>query len=117
MSRVAELEARRDALLLRSAALRSQLVTHGDELEQALVRVDRGLSVVRAVSARPLLLTAGAGLLLTIGPLRAFKWISRGLFVASMAKRAYGLLATHQRERLQRWRLGHSIDPTDEAGF
>jgi hypothetical protein len=98
MSRVAELRARREALLLRSATLRMQLVMHGDELEHAAVRVDRGISFARMLTAKPVVLLAGAGLLLSIGPGRVFRWISRGLFLTSVARRAYGILAlTHRR--------------------
>lgn len=113
MNRVAELAARRESLLLRSASLRAQLADHGDELEQSLHKVDRGIHVVRSITARPLLLTVGAGLLMTLGPVRAFQWVSRGLFVTSLARRAFGLLAAHR----QRSRLGYDDDDTDEAAF
>ena len=99
MSRVAELAARREALLLQSAELRMRLAAHGDELEHSLGRVERGVSLMRSVTSKPLLLSLGAGLLFSIGPLRAFKWVSRGLFVTSLARRAYGLFAARRRSR------------------
>lgn len=92
MSRVAELEARRKGLLLRSAALRAELVQHTAELDHAFHRIDRGIGLVRNFAARPMLLAGGAALLLTLGPRKAFRWISRGLLLTSVARRAYGLL-------------------------
>jgi hypothetical protein len=92
MSRVAELAARRDGLLLRSAALRVQLQQQTDDIDYSLRRIDRGIGLVRrAFSSRPLLLAAGAGLLVTLGPRKAFRWVSRGLLMTSVARRAYGL--------------------------
>jgi hypothetical protein len=96
VSRVAELRARRDLLLLRSDSLRRQLVRHGEELEGAFSSVDRGINLVRAVSGRPLVLAAGAGVLFALGPRKALHWVSRGLFFTSMARRAFGLLAARR---------------------
>jgi hypothetical protein len=91
MSRVAELAARRDGLLLRSAALRQQLQVQTEELAQACSRIDRGIGVARRLSSRPMMLAAGAALLYTLGPAKAFRWISRGLLVTSVVRRGLAL--------------------------
>jgi hypothetical protein len=113
MNRVAELAARRESLLERSANLRAQLADHGEDLEHSLHKVDRGIHLARSVTAQPLLLAAGAGLLFTLGPVRAFQWVSRGLFVTSLARRAFGMFAAHR----QRSKLAYNDDNTDEAAF
>ncbi len=99
MSRVAELEARRNGLLLRSAALREELVHHTVELDHAFHRVDRGIGLVRKLSSRPMILAGGAALLFALGPRRAFSWISRGLLVTSVARRAYALYSATRAAR------------------
>lgn len=91
MSRVAELAARRDGLLLRSAALRQQLQVHTDELGVACGRIDRGIGIARRLSSRPMVLAAGGALLLALGPFRAFRWISRGLLVTSAVRRGWAM--------------------------
>ena len=91
MSRASELALRRQNLLLRSAALRGELIEHTDELEHAFARIERGIGLVRNLSGRPMLLAGGAALLLTLGPRKAFRWLSRGLLVTSVVRRAFGL--------------------------
>ncbi|MET0290750.1 MAG: YqjK family protein [Steroidobacteraceae bacterium] len=99
MSRVEELRERRESLIARSAGLRRQLVEYGNDLEDSLTRVDRGIRTVRSLSAKPLVLAAGGALLFALGPRRAMAWISRGLFFTSIAKRAYGLIAARRNHR------------------
>lgn len=99
MSRVAELAARRDGLLLRSAALRREFTHHTAELDHCLRRVDRGIGMVRNLTSRPLLLAGGAALLLALGPAKAFRWVSRGLLVTSFVRRAYGFYASRRVRR------------------
>lgn len=99
MSRVAELAARRDNLLLRSAALRRDLEHHTAELDRSFGSVDRGIGIVRNLTSRPLLMAGGAALLMTLGPRNALKWVSRGLLVTSVVRRAYGLYAATRRPR------------------
>lgn len=91
MSRVAELEARRRGLLLRSAALREELVHHTVEMDHAFHRIDRGIRMARRLSARPMLLAGGAALLFALGPRKMLSWVSRGLLFTSFARRAYAL--------------------------
>jgi hypothetical protein len=110
VNRVAELRARRDALLERSATLRQQLVADGNELEGALSQVDRGISLVRNLHLRPIALAAGAGLLFALGPGRVLRWVTRGLMFTSVARRAFGLLAEARRARRASPELSHDTD-------
>ena len=93
MSRVAELAARRDGLLLRSAALRLQLQQQTEDLSYACTRIDRGIGIARRLSSRPMLLAAGAALLVTLGPRKALRWVTRGLLMTSVVRRGWALFA------------------------
>jgi len=93
VSRVAELRARREGLLTRSAALRAEMADHGYQLEEAMTPVDRGVNLIRTVSSKPVMVAAGASLLFALGPRRTLGWVSRGLFYVSLARRAFGFLA------------------------
>ena len=92
MSRSEQLARRRAELVARSAGLRDALSVDGARLSSRLVLVDRGIALVRAAAGQPLLLAAGAGLLLTLKPLRAMKWAARGALLFSIARRVYGAL-------------------------
>jgi hypothetical protein len=48
------------------------------------------------VAANPLLIAGGAALLFTLRPRRIFKWISRGLLVASVGRRVLGFVASRR---------------------
>jgi hypothetical protein len=88
---VAELAARREALLVRSGVLRERLVECGQQLDESLTRVERGVGMLRSMASKPLLLAAGAGLLFAARRGGILKWVSRGLLVTSIARRVSGL--------------------------
>lgn len=93
MSRRAELAARRDALVARSAELREQLAADGAGLRVALGRWDRLIGKVRSVATRPVLLAAAAGLVFILKPARLLRWAGRGMVLVSMYRKFSGLLA------------------------
>lgn len=95
MKRLAELGARRQALVARSAALRERLVDEGQELDLALSTVDRGFGLVRSAVRSPLVMTAAAGgLLLLVKPRNLLKIASRVMLFTSLARRVGALLGS-----------------------
>ncbi len=109
MSRVAELRARREALLARSTGLRRQLVAHGTDLEHSMGRIDRGIRMARSLRAKPIVLAVGAAVLFALGPRRALGWVSRAMFFASLARRATGLIAASRNSRRHRTDDHHQL--------
>lgn len=93
MSRIAELAARRAAIVERSSLLRARMIECSQDFERSMAGVERGVRVVRKTFAKPLLLAAGAGLLFWLRPRKLFAWASRGLFVVSLARRVRRLLS------------------------
>jgi hypothetical protein len=92
MDRSKQLARRRAELVARSARLRGNLAIDGARISSRLGLVDRGIALARAATRQPLLLAAGAGLLLTLRPLRAMKWVARGALLFSIARRVLGAL-------------------------
>lgn len=92
MRRSEQLARRRAELVARSARLRGEIALDGARIGSRLGAVDRGLSLLRAATRQPLLLAAGAGLLLTLKPLRAMKWAARGAVLWSVARRVMSAL-------------------------
>ena len=92
--RQSHLAERRDRLLARSAQLREQVSAQGADLRGSVEGIDKGIGLVRALTARPLVLTAAAAALFILKPARAFKWIARGALVTSLLRRL--VKAAHQ---------------------
>ena len=92
MGRIEQLARRRAGLVARSARLRGELAIDGARIGSRLGLVDRGIALVRAAAGQPLLLAAGAGLLLTLKPLRLMKWAARGALLFSVARRVMGAM-------------------------
>jgi hypothetical protein len=85
--RQSHLAERRDRLLARSAELRDRVSVQGADLRSSVESIDKGIGVIRALTAKPLLLTAAAAALFILKPARAFKWIARGALVTSLLRR------------------------------
>lgn len=91
-ARERQLASRRARLVARSAAQRALLASQAAELGRSLDGVERGISVARQLTARPLLLGAAAATLLLVRPGRAVKWIGRGALITSLIRKGLGFL-------------------------
>jgi hypothetical protein len=89
-SRLVALTARRAALQAECALQRDDAVQAYAEITQATMRVDRVVATVRRLT--PLLLIAGAGVLIAVGPARALSLVSRGFALRLYAQQARRLL-------------------------
>lgn len=85
--RQGQLAGRRAELLLRSEQLRDRVGVQGANLRASVDGIDRGIAMVRAATARPLVLTAAVAALVLLKPGRAFKWIARGALLTSLLRR------------------------------
>ena len=85
--RQSQLAERRAELIARSAQLRDRVSAQGANLRGSVAGVDRGIGLLRAATARPLVLTAAVAVLVILKPSRAFKWIARGALVTSLLRR------------------------------
>jgi hypothetical protein len=94
-ARERQLANRRATLVARSSAQRALLAAQAADLGRSLGGVERGIDLARHLTARPLLLGAGAAALLVLRPTRAFKWITRGALLTSVLRRGLGLLKDH----------------------
>lgn len=90
-SRLRALTAHRAALQAEIALQRDDARQSYGEIEHGTARVDRGIQVVQRLG--PLLLVAGAAVLIAIGPARAVSVARRGLTL--------GLFASHARRLLR----------------
>jgi hypothetical protein len=91
---LAELEARRRMLVLRSERLRADLGhTYGD-FETRLSGIDRVVSMVRGFASPSVLLSVGGLGLGLLRHVRPFKWATRGLLIFSLARRILGAIRT-----------------------
>jgi hypothetical protein len=91
-ARETQLANRRAKLIARSSAQRAQLAGQAADLGRSLGGVERGISVARHLTARPLLLGAAAAALLVVRPGKAIKWITRGALITSMVRKGLGFL-------------------------
>lgn len=89
-SRLVALTARRAALQAECALQRDDAAQSYAEIEQGTMRVDRVIGTVRRLT--PLLVVAGAGVLLVVGPVRALSLVSRGIALGLYAQQARRLL-------------------------
>lgn len=85
--RQGQLAERRAELLARSEQLRDRVSTQGAGLHASVEGIDRGIGLLRAATARPLLFTAAAAALVLLKPGRAFKWIARAALLTSLLRR------------------------------
>ena len=85
--RQGQLAERRAELLARSALLRDRVSAQGANLRASVGGIDRGISMLRAATARPLLLAGAVAALVILKPSRAFKWIARAALVTSLLRR------------------------------
>jgi hypothetical protein len=89
-SRLVALTARRAALQAECALQRDDAAQAYAEIAQGALRVDRFVGTVRRLT--PLLVIAGAGVLLVVGPARALSLVGRGLALRLYAQQARRLL-------------------------
>jgi len=82
-----QLAERRAELIARSARLRDRVSAQGANLRGSVEGIDRGIGLLRAATARPLVLTAAVAALFILRPARAFKWIARGALLTSLLRR------------------------------
>lgn len=76
--RLERLAARRAELVARAEMQRAQLSRSAAPLRKSLSLADRGLAAFRYVTARPLLMAAGAAALAVMSPRLLLKWAQRG---------------------------------------
>jgi hypothetical protein len=90
-SRIAELEMRRQMLVLRSERLREELVAQNFALRRSIGGVDRVMSIARGVGSPLLLVGVGAMLLSALRKVRSVTWGVRALMLVSMVRKALPL--------------------------
>lgn len=90
--RLAELELKRQTLVVRSTVLRGDIAAEGANIQGRFIHVDRGLAALRSVSSSPWLIVGAGALLVVLGPVRALRWAGRGLVGLTLARRALRLL-------------------------
>lgn len=103
MSRIAELAARRAAIVERSSLQRARMIECGLVFAQSMTGVERGVRIVRKLASKPLLLVlgagAGAGALFLFRPRRILALASQGLFVAGLVQRTLRFVAERKARR------------------
>lgn len=92
MTRRKDLDARRAALLARSAQLRAQMTAEGRQMAGRFAGAGLIARTVRSVSARPMLL-AGAAVVLALvaGPRRALHYAGRASTLLGLARKVLRL--------------------------
>lgn len=85
--RTEELEKRRFALQARCAEQRRELGAEFATVERQLGLIDRGVQLLRRISAGPVLIGLAVGVLFLAGPRRLMRWAGRVLLVSSAFKR------------------------------
>jgi hypothetical protein len=76
--RLAQIRARRERLIARSAAQRDELALVLAPLKGPLAVADRGIAAVQYARAHPGLVAIAAAVLVVLSPRRAFRWARRG---------------------------------------
>jgi hypothetical protein len=92
MSRIRELQERRERLRLRSEELRAEFGKDEQVLEEYLSGFDRATAIGRQLLSPPVLIAGGALALTFLRPARVFGWVTRGLVLVSLARRALGFV-------------------------
>ena len=89
-TRLEQLAARRRLLQLRCAVQRGEIAAAQATIDAGAARADRVIAVAQRFS--PLLLVAGAAIVLVVGPGRALGLVRQGLVAATIASRAARLM-------------------------
>jgi hypothetical protein len=76
--RLAQIRARRERLIARSAAQRDELALLLAPLKGPLAVADRGIAAVQYARAHPGLVAIAAAVFVVLSPRRAFRWARRG---------------------------------------
>jgi hypothetical protein len=84
------LATRRRALQLRCAIERQELGHRHADIESRLSSVDRVVDIARNVARHPLWVGAAVMGVAMIGPVKILRWITRGAFFWSAARRVGG---------------------------
>ncbi len=79
--RIAQIHARRERLLARSAAQRDELALLLAPLKGPLAIADRGIAVAQYARAHPGLVAIAAAVFVLLSPRRAFRWARRAFTV------------------------------------
>ena len=90
---------RQAELILKSRRLREDIARTGAEVTGRLGGAQPALRAARALTSTPVLIAAGAALLVFAGPARALKLASRGLVAVNLARRVLGVLGPGGRRR------------------
>lgn len=90
--RLAELELKRQTLVVQSAVLRGDIAAEGAGIQDRFSQVDRGLAALRHLTSSPWLIAGAGALVVMLGPVRALRWAGRGLVGLTLARRALRLL-------------------------
>lgn len=88
-TRVRELVDRQTTLQLRCAVQRREIAREVDLVEARLRSVDRVAAVARRVALNPAAIAAGVVALVLIGRVTGFRFLSRGLLLATAARRLW----------------------------
>lgn len=92
MSRTRDLAERQAALQLRCAAQRHAFGREAVDIERRLETVDRAAIVARRLVRNPVVIALGVAALVAIGPSRVVRYAGRAAVVASITRRALGVL-------------------------
>jgi hypothetical protein len=90
---------RQAELILKSRRLREDIARTGAEVTGRLGGAQPALRAARALTSTPVLMAAGAALLVFAGPARALRLASRGLVAVNLARRVLGALGPGGRRR------------------
>ncbi len=90
--RLRELELRQRQLVLRSSLLRAEIGGEGRRIQASLGQVDRGVTAVRTLVSSPVVLAVTGVAVVLAGPLRALRWVGRGLVALTLVRRVVKLL-------------------------
>ena len=77
---------RREALVARCAALRSEVRYHAAQVQRSLRAADLAVEAGRALKRRPLFAAVIVGALALVRPGRALRWLSKGFAVYSFVQ-------------------------------
>ena len=88
---------RRQLLQLRSSLLRQDLLLQCQQLSQRTRPATLAIDWLQGLLRRPMLATAAGALLLTLRPLRAFNWASRGALAVSLLRQVLAVVTAVRR--------------------
>ncbi len=115
-NRAQQLAYRRARLRAQCAIQRRQLAEVGSRVEYELGGIDRAVDLVRGVTSKPVLISAGVALLTLIGPKRALRWVTQGAFWYSTGRRlaqVLGPMSTPAQVIGALRKAGQSLQSTD----